>query len=96
MRVRNVNGTVNHTCNCGDWLDHWKKFSDQSLPKFCPERGCLEKPELGAQVRKDDSTDTGLYIVPLCREHHAQNGKPLTIDDTMKLVPANMCMPGNK
>ncbi len=96
MKIKNVNGTTGQNCKCGTLLDHWKNFSDQSLPKFCPEWGCLEKPEAGAHVQKYNSTDAGWYIVPLCREHHDQIGRTLTIDDSMILVPANVCVTHTK
>jgi hypothetical protein len=96
MKVKNVNGISTDTCKCGNWLDHWKNFSEQALPRFCPEWGCLEKPEVGAHVQKDGSSDTGWYIVPLCREHYVQTGRTITIDDSVKLVPANICIPRSK
>ena len=75
MKVKNINGTSDNTCKCGSWLDHWKKFSGQSLPTYCPETKCIQKPEVGAHVQKDSSTDSSWYIVPFCKTHNGGNGQ---------------------
>lgn len=90
MKVKNINGTRFNTCNCGSWLDHWSKFSRQSLPPHCQEITCLKKPEVGAHVQKDSLSDRSWYIVPLCRDHHAQTGTSLEVMVVAVLVPANV------
>ncbi len=90
MKVKNINGTSSNICKCGSWLDHWKKFSNQSLPSYCPEEKCTQKPEVGAHVQKDSSTDSSWYIVPLCKIHNAKKGESITISDNIKLVSANV------
>lgn len=89
MKVRNINGTSANTCKCGSWLNHWKKFSHQSLPATCPVIGCWEPPEVGAHVQKDNSTDKSWYIIPLCKKHNAK-ADSLTVSDSIKLVSANV------
>ena len=89
MKVNNINGTSENSCKCGSWLEHWKKYSGKSLPAHCPELTCVEKPEVGAHVQKDGSTDRSWYIVPLCNKHNAETGKSLNIYDTA-LVSANV------
>ena len=90
MKVNNINGTSQRTCKCGSWLDHWKNYSGQSLPTSCPEKSCTERPEVGAHVQKDSSTDRSWYIVPLCSKHNAQTGKSLELVDSIKLASANV------
>ena len=90
MKVNNINGTGPNTCKCGSWLDHWKKFSGQSLPAYCPEVNCTQKPEVGAHVQKDSHYDTNWYIVPLCKACNGKTGKSLEISDSVKLVSANV------
>lgn len=90
MRVTNINGTSDNTCNCGSWLNHWKNFSRQSIPKYCPEESCVQKPGVGAHVQRDDSSDARWYIVPLCKTHNGETGKSLTISDSVTLVSANV------
>lgn len=90
MKVKNINGTSDSTCECGSWLDHWKKFSGQSLPTYCSEKTCTKKPEVGAHVQKDNSTDSNWYIVPFCNTHNLETGKSLEIVDSVKLVSANV------
>jgi hypothetical protein len=89
MKVTNINGTSASKCNCDSWLDHWKRFSGQSIT-FCPVVGCLEKDLVGAHVQKDSATDKSWYIIPLCKKHNGETGKSLTISDSYTLVSANV------
>lgn len=89
MKVRNINGTTNNKCKCGSWLEHWKNFSNQKLPGFCPEINCIEKDLVGAHVQKESKTDNNWYIVPLCAKHNAKRGETIEITDTVALVSAN-------
>jgi len=90
MKVKNINGTSGKTCKCGSWLDHWKKFSGQPLSKWCSEKNCTQKPEVGAHVQKDSSVDDNWYIVPFCYTHNGETGKSLEIVDSVELVSANV------
>lgn len=89
MKIKNINGTSDNSCKCGTWLDHWKKFSGQSLPTDCPEVSCRNSPEVGAHVQKDLSSDSSWYIVPLCKTHN-KAAETLAISDSIKLVSANV------
>jgi hypothetical protein len=90
VKVNNINGTSDKACPCGSWLDHWKNFSGQSVPAYCPEDSCLQKPEVGAHVQKDSSTDRNWYIVPLCKKHNGETGKSLNVSNHIALVSANV------
>ncbi len=90
MTVFNINGTSDNTCKCGSWLAHWKNYSSQALPSYCPEKRCLHKPEVGAHVQKAHSGDARWYIIPLCKAHNGETGKSLDIIDTVALVSANV------
>jgi hypothetical protein len=90
MKVININGTSQQTCNCGSWLAHWERYSGQSLPVYCPERWCTGKPEVGAHVQKDSPRNHVWYIVPLCSKHNALSGKCLDLVDSIKLASANV------
>jgi hypothetical protein len=90
MKVKNINGTSDNTCKCGSWLKHWENFSGQTLPTYCPEKSCTQKPEVGAHVQKDSFTDNSWYIIPLCKKHNGETGKSLEVSDNIKLVSANV------
>jgi len=90
MKVNNINGTSDNICKCGSWLAHWKNFSNQPLPNYCPEKSCTKKPEVGAHVQKDSIYDKKWYIIPLCKDCNAKNGSSLEISDTITLVSANV------
>ena len=90
MTVTNINGTSDNICKCGSWLAHWKNYSGQELPTYCPESSCIQKPEVGAHVQKGNSTDKSWYIIPFCKKHNGKAGETLTVSDTIKLVPANV------
>lgn len=87
-KVRNINGTADNVCRCGSWLEHWKSFSRQQVPTACPEATCLDRPEVGAHVQKEDTDSDKWYIVPLCRRHNALTGKTISICDAVPLVSA--------
>jgi hypothetical protein len=89
MKVKNVDGTSDHTCKCGSWLDHWKNFGGKTLPASCRESSCTKAPEVGAHVQKDSSTDKAWYIVPLCNGHNKKS-ESLDIMDSSVLVSANV------
>ncbi len=90
MKVKNINGTSDNTCKCGSWLEHWENYSGQSLPPYCTVLTCYEKPEVGAHVQKEGTTDSGWYIVPMCKAHNGETGKTLQIRDATKLASANV------
>ena len=89
MNVKNINGRRQNSCKCGTWLDHWVKICNQPLPDHCCEARCMGKPELGAHVQKDSSTDTTWYIIPLCVKHSIR-AESLEIADTTILVSAHV------
>ncbi|QSX31045.1 hypothetical protein JYB88_05215 [Shewanella cyperi] len=90
MKIKNINGTSDNNCKCTSWLDHWKNYSKQGLPNYCPEATCTAKPEVGAHVQKESGSDSSWYIVPLCKAHNAQKNTTLTISDSISLVSANV------
>ena len=89
MKVKNINGTSQTTCKCGSWLQHWKNFSGVALGQHCYEISCTSKPELGAHVQKDGSTDASWYIVPLCTRHNNMKGESIDLVSSAVLVSAN-------
>jgi len=90
MKVKNINGISIDTCACGSWLEHWKRFSQELIPIFCSEEKCPEKPEVGALVQKDISTDDSWYVIPLCKGHNRKTSKSLTINDNVTFVSADV------
>jgi hypothetical protein len=51
MKLINVTGTSDKTCNCDSWLDHWETFSGQKAT-VCGVNGCSKSDVVGAHVRK--------------------------------------------
>ena len=90
MRVNNINGISANTCTCGSWLNHWIKFSGQSVTRFCPQVTCVQRAEVGAHVQRANSGDSNWYIVPLCTAHNGKKGQSLDIGDSVNLVSANV------
>jgi len=86
MELHNINGTSDKTCACGSWLNHWRNFSRQTIPVYCPATSCVEKAEVGAFVQENGSTDMSWYIVPLCKKHNAKIGKSIDVSDYTTLV----------
>lgn len=88
--IKNINGTSDNKCKCGTWLSHWKKFSGQDAPTYCPVTNCMNKDLVGAHVQKADSIDDHWFIVPLCNAHNQLDSKiELEISSKIKFVSAN-------
>jgi hypothetical protein len=87
-KVKNINGTSDNNCKCGSWLKHWEKFSGQK-PGWCAEASCRKDSTVGAHVQKSESLDNKWYIIPLCGDHNALEGKEISIMDSTILVSAN-------
>jgi hypothetical protein len=92
MRVKNVNGTSNHTCRCESWLNHWVRFNEshQSLPLYCAAQGCYWPPTVGAHVQKDEWLDQNWYIVPFCDSHNQATGQTIELKPGTSLASANV------
>jgi len=90
LKVKNISGTRAGSCSCGSWLDHWKKFSGEPLSIFCAVLDCIQKPEVGSPVQKEDADDTGRYIIPLCKAHNDQYWSSYYITEAVALVSADV------
>ena len=89
MKIKNINGISRNTCTCGSWLDHWKKFSHQSIT-YCAVNTCVQKDIVGALVQRDDPKDNGWYVIPLCKKHSDAKGQSLEVGVVYRIVTANV------
>jgi len=87
MKIQNINGTSDNICSCGSWLNHWKKFSGQTVTS-CPVPSCYKTDLVGAHVQKANSLDNRWYIYPLCNSHNQHSGV-LDVPIAYRLVSAN-------
>ena len=87
MRVRNLNGPMQHKCRRSSWLAHWEKLSGQS-PYMCFVKGCIKTPSVGGHVQMDSPADKTWYILPLCADCSKSTGQDLDIWDLALLIPA--------
>ena len=90
MIIRNINGNSKNSCKCASLLDHWKRFSGQSVPTYCPAKNCHEKDLVGAHVQKVDYNDKSWYIYILCKKHNVADGMSVEVSDTYKLLSADV------
>ncbi|MDD5457042.1 MAG: hypothetical protein PHV30_08420 [Candidatus Margulisbacteria bacterium] len=89
MKIKIVNDTDKKICKCENWLEHWKLFGYQLMPKFCSEVNCFNKPEVGTHVQRVEAADNECFIIPLCKKHHEEFLKTLEVRDDVRLVPAS-------
>ena len=89
--VRNIVGTGEHKCGCGSWLSHWSRFSREAVPNWCPVEGCLNRPAVGAHVRKYNHLDTGWYVMPLCAPCNTKR-EILRVAMHVPLIPVTLMM----
>ncbi len=88
-KVKNINGTSNNNCNCGNWISHWKIYSNMH-PEFCSVKSCIAKYNLvGAHVQKT-TDDYNWYIIPLCQTHNMSKDE-LEVGN-VKFVSANVSL----
>jgi len=86
--ITNINGTSDTTCRCGGWLKHWRNFSKQNLPHYCPVEECFQTDLVGVHVQKAYSLQEKWYIIPLC-SFHSTSKMDLDVSDTIAFVSAN-------
>jgi hypothetical protein len=82
--VRNVS-TRGRACPCGSWLNHWERRSGE-VAGVCAASSCLQPAADGARVVLEG--ESGLLVVPLCREHLLQFGLEIPLKPWTALVPA--------
>jgi hypothetical protein len=85
MKVRNLNGTNQLTCENGTWLAQWEIMSGQNA-FLCSVKDCIRRPSMGGLVQKDSGREGGWYIVPLCASCNGHRKEDLEIWDLVKLV----------
>jgi hypothetical protein len=87
---RNVSGTSNDTCRCGSWLEHYKRYSGQSLLR-CAVEGCGEWATDGAHVQQHPLNPfvDNTYILPFCHAHNMAPGW-LQVPDSYSAIPARV------
>jgi hypothetical protein len=85
-RIKNMKFIVEGLCTCGSWMEHWKKYSGQTLA-CCVEVNCTGKDLVGSHVQKS-SADSDWYILPLCKTHSEMQGE-IEVSDNYRLVSAD-------
>jgi hypothetical protein len=85
-KALNINGLSVQLCGCGSGLDHWEKVCGRKA-RMCSEVNCSDPAALGGYVMKEGG-DRRWYVIPLCRGHHAMQGKDLEVAESTTFVPA--------
>lgn len=88
MKVKNKKGTSVRSCYCSNWLQHWRKFTDD-ITYTCKAKGCRRTDIVGAHVLRDVPYDNSEYIVPLCNLHNKATGT-VELEPWTKLASANV------
>jgi hypothetical protein len=84
---KNKKGTVNRSCGCGSWKNHWINVSGKAWPIFCSVQGCLNFATLGAHVI--NSAVSGEQIIPMCESCNNLTTE-FSLKDKITLVSANV------
>ncbi len=66
--VKLYDGPAPFTCNCGNWREHFNKFSTQWVI-WCAETTCERIALNGALVQVYKSRNAEIFVVPLCNFH---------------------------
>ncbi len=86
-RIKNMMVMSGRLCTCGSWIEHWKKYSGQTVA-CCVEVSCTGKDLMGVHVQKASTEDGDWYIIPLCQAHSEIQGE-IEVSDNYKLVSAD-------
>jgi hypothetical protein len=86
MFVKNLNGTGDRTCRCGNWLRHWENFAHQTA-RYCSASDCSGFAQYGGHVVKVGTIDQRHFIIPLCPSCNAREG---AFETAATLVSANV------
>jgi hypothetical protein len=72
-KVKNLNGTSDKSCICGNWISHWVNYAQHNGVLMCSVIDCISNDDVvGAHVKKMN-TDLKHYIIPLCQSHNKSN-----------------------
>lgn len=90
MKVINVNGSSRWPAPSGyaSWLDYWKAHNGSAY--CCSAYDCSGTDLVGAHVRKYNSTDQRMYIVPICRSCNNRTDAFDVLADRLLPVPSNL------
>ena len=90
MKVVNVNGSSRWSVPSGytSWLDYWKAYKGNV--SYCCASNCFGTDLVGAHVRKYNSTDQHVYIVPLCRSCNNRTDAFDVPEYCLLAVPSNL------
>jgi hypothetical protein len=89
MKIKNLVGTSDETCNCDSWFDHWITYSRQRAGA-CGVVACNNPATVDAHVRKYGNNDYTPYIYPLCSGCN-QSTEVLDAWDGYDLVSPDVC-----
>ena len=88
IKLKSSKETPLKGCNCGNKLNHWKKFTGMQV-RMCFVPGCRNSEIDGSYVVKtkaDAETnlplDSTIYLIPLCEKHATTTEEFEVADDT--------------
>ena len=96
MLVQNANGTSRFSpSNYSSWLEYWENYNEKlqtSVRYNCPACGTphYRLEFCGAHVRKSNSVDKCLYIVPLCKACTNRTDTFNVPNSLLQSVPSNL------
>lgn len=89
IKVKNINGTSDNSCQCTSWLEHWRIFGGDNKSVTCSKNFCVKKADVGAHVQKSNNGTNKWYVIPLCYEHNKESGEMVVSENTV-FVSANV------
>lgn len=91
MIVTNISDDTVTEIARNDWLKYWKHFTTKDYC-YCSEANCTEKHDHGVLVKHRTPTSEKLFVVPLCKEHSYGYQSQLELDESVDIVPAELCL----
>lgn len=74
-----------------NWLSYWNYFKRHEF-NHCAELGCTEEHHYGVLVRRNESKQGKLFVVPVCKKHSSEETKTLHIDSHVDIISADLSL----
>lgn len=91
MIVTNISDNTVTEAARESWLTYWKHFAKRQYC-YCSEVNCTEQHEHGVLVKQNSFDSEKFFVVPLCKEHSYGFQHQIEIDESIDVIPAELCL----
>ncbi len=74
-----------------DWLTYWKHFKRKDN-ETCAHKGCSEKAQYGILVKEQNTPESQMFVVPVCKKHSSSDAATLDINTEVDIIAADLVL----